>query len=254
LIFWLPKGDSFEPNGSNSRYERLMERYFQDVGGTPFYNILSQYYDDIGGPVRNVVTLGGSYVDTASYAAAGTESDPLLDSDISQEINRVLALKRGEWVADSEHIVFLVTGYNVQECSGTSASDGCTFRHNREADFCAYHSQSAEDVIYAYLPVVDGCLDLPTAQSPNDDPVADAVISTASHEQFEAVSDPSLDGWFDSATNEGEMADKCVRVYGPVDDDGGNVTLAHGHRYIVQEEWSLRDQRCTLSLETTPGG
>ena len=50
------------------------------------------------------------------------------------------------------------------------------------------------------------------------------------------------------------MADKCVRVYGPVGDDGGNVTLAHGHRYIVQEEWSLRDQGCVLALSSPTGG
>ena len=51
------------------------------------------------------------------------------------------------------------------------------------------------------------------------------------------------------------MADKCVRVYGSVIDVDGNVTLANGHRYIVQEEWSLRDQACVLSLcEPRPWG
>ena len=49
-----------------------MEQYINDVGGTSFYNVLSQYYDDQGGPVRNVVTLGGSYVDTENYPRAGT--------------------------------------------------------------------------------------------------------------------------------------------------------------------------------------
>lgn len=247
LIFWLPSGYTFEPNGSDSRFQRLLAQYFQDVGGTPFYNILSQYYDDVGGPVRNVATLGGTYLDTASYPKAGTVNDPLLDSDIAHEISRVLALKQGDWVVDDDHIVFVVTGYNVQECSGTDASAGCTFLHNREADFCAYHYYSADNVIYAYLPVVDGCLNLPTTQSPNNDSIADAVISTASHEQFEAVSDPSLDGWYDNATNEGEMADKCVRNFGSIGPDGGNITL-NNHRYIVQEEWSLRDQGCVLAL------
>lgn len=256
LIFWLPDGYAFEPSGSssNSRFQHLIEQYFQDVGGTPFYNILSQYYDDVGGPVRNVVTLGGSYVDTTSYPAAGTTRDPLLDSDITGEIDHVISLKQGAWHVDPDHIYFIFTGYNVQECAGSSASDGCTFSHHRETDFCAYHSYSASKVIYAYLPVVDGCLDLPTAQSPNHDPIADAVISTVSHEQFEAVSDPAMDGWYDSTTNEGELADKCLRVYGTIGDDGGNVTLANNHRYIVQEEWSLRDQGCALSLASASGG
>ena len=30
-------------------------------------------------------------------------------------------------------------------------------------------------------------------------------------------------------------------------------TLAHDHRYIVQEEWSLHDQACVLSYAPSPG-
>lgn len=249
LLFWLPNGYVFEPTGNSSRFEHLMEQYFQDVGGTPFYNILTQYYDNQGGPVRNVVTLGGSFVDTQPYPKAATASDPLLDGDIVHEIDRVLDAKNGAWVTDDEHMVFIFTGLNVQECSGQTANDGCTFTHNAEADFCAYHSNSFfNNLIYAYIPVVDGCLDTPTFQTPNHDQIADAIISIVSHEQFEAVSNPTLGGWFDGTGFEGEMADKCVRDYGPIADADGNVTLANGHHYLVQEEWSLRDQTCVLSL------
>lgn len=253
LIYWIPPGYQLEPGGGDTRFQQLMGQYMQDVGGTSFYNILTQYFDDVGGPVRNVVTLGGSYVDTASYPHAGTVSDPLLDSDISNEIERVIALKQGAWTSDPDHVYFLFTGFDVQECSGTGADAGCTFSHNREADFCAYHDYSASDLIYAYIPVIDSCLNLPTAHSPNGDPIADAVISIVSHEQFEAVSDPSLQGWFDNTSYEGEMADKCVTNFGPIRADGSNVTLAHDHRYIVQEEWSLHDQACVLSYAPSPG-
>jgi phosphate-induced protein 1 len=255
LLFWLPKGYALEPSGNNSRFKHLMEQYFQDVGGTPFYNILSQYYDEQGGPVRNVVTLGDSYIDTQPYPVAGTQSDPLLDGHIVHEIDNVLDLKKGAWITDDDHMVFVFTGYNVQECSGITSNDGCTFLRNAEADFCAYHSNSfSNGLIYSYIPVVDGCLDVPSTRSPNNDPIADAVISTVSHEQFEAVTNPTLGGWFDGAAHEGEMADKCVRLYGPLGDDGGNVTLANGHRYVVQSEWSLHDQSCVLSLGPTTGG
>jgi phosphate-induced protein 1 len=250
LLFWLPNGYVFEPDGNSSRFEHLMEQYFQDVGGTPFYNILTQYYDNQGGPVRNVVTLGGSFVDTQPYPQAGTISDPLLDGDIVHEIDRVLDAKNGAWVTDDDHMVFVFTGLNVQECSGQTANDGCTFTsHNAEADFCAYHSNSFNNnLIYAYIPVVGGCLDTPTFTTPNHDQIADAIISIVSHEQFEAVSNPTLGGWFDGTASEGEMADKCVRIYGPLSGSDGNVTLANGHHYLAQEEWSLRDQACVLSL------
>jgi hypothetical protein len=255
LIFWLPSGRTFEPDGNSERYMKLMQQYFEDVGGTPFYNILTQYYDSNGGPIHNEVTLGGTYLDTQPYPKAGTTRAPLLDDDIVSEINRVATLKQGSWVVDDEHAIFLFTGYNVQECAGSSADDGCTFLHNVESDFCAYHSYVSNtfeapgmNLYYAYIPDIDDCTHPPSAQSPNDDPIADAVISIVSHEQFETVSDPRMGGWYDSGTFEGEMADKCVNTFGPIGTDGGNVTLAHGHRYIVQQEWSLHDQACVLSL------
>ncbi len=113
LIFWLPSGYTFEPNGSSSRFEQLMGQYINDVGGTSFYNVLSQYYDEQGGPVRNVVTLGGSYVDTENYPRAGTQSDPLYDGHISDEVNHVQDLNPS-WTIDSEHLFVVFTGYNVQ--------------------------------------------------------------------------------------------------------------------------------------------
>ncbi len=188
-------------------------------------------------------------MDTHPYPRAATTSDPLLDGDIVDEIDRVLAVKNGAWVTDDDHLVFLFTGLNAQECSGLTDNDGCTFTHNAESDFCAYHSNSFNnDLIYAYIPVIEDCLDTPPVLMPNRDPIADPIISIVSHEQFEAVSNPTLGGWFDGSVFEGEMGDKCVRVYGRLSDADGNVTLANGHHYLVQEEWSLRDQACVLSL------
>ncbi|HET8907997.1 MAG TPA: carboxypeptidase-like regulatory domain-containing protein, partial [Ktedonobacterales bacterium] len=106
LDFWLPSGFTFEPNGSSRHFEQLMAQYFQDVGGTPFYNILTQYYDVPGGPVRNTVTYGGSYVDTRSYPRAGTQWDPLYDSDIRDEISHVMGAKHA-WTPDPDHLFFV---------------------------------------------------------------------------------------------------------------------------------------------------
>ena len=88
----------------------------------------------------------------------------------------------------------------------TAATDGCTFSHNYESDFCAYHSTNSvnNDLIYAYIPVVDGCLDTPTvADAQSRYQIADAIISIVSHEQFEAVSNPTLGGWFDTGRRRG---------------------------------------------------
>jgi hypothetical protein len=40
LIFWLPPGVHFSSSVSDANYEQLVSRYFEDVGGSPFYNIV----------------------------------------------------------------------------------------------------------------------------------------------------------------------------------------------------------------------
>jgi hypothetical protein len=42
-IFWLPPHFHFEPHGDDNRFRQLIEQFLQDVGGTPFYNVLTQY-------------------------------------------------------------------------------------------------------------------------------------------------------------------------------------------------------------------
>src|ERR1700682_4063016 len=61
-IFWDPGGTI------SSSYRDLINRYFQDIGGSNFYNIVSQYYQ-LPGPtfVENVSTLGGTWIDTSPY-------------------------------------------------------------------------------------------------------------------------------------------------------------------------------------------
>jgi hypothetical protein len=49
LIFWQPPGRAAFPAG----YQAGIEKYFQNVAGTPFYNIVTQYNDTSGSPVPN---------------------------------------------------------------------------------------------------------------------------------------------------------------------------------------------------------
>lgn len=254
LIFWLPTGNTFEPGGSDKRYESLIAQYFNDVGGSSFYEILTQYWDHQG-PVSDSVSLGGTYVDTTPYPHAGTQSDPLLDSDIQNEVSRAIATNK--WPGGPNAMFFLFTGYDVQSCSHARGSSTCSFQAGSDS-FCGYHSgfpDASGTRIYAYISDVAACAQLPTTgeyPSPNSDAVADAELSIVSHEQFEAVSDPLGDGWYDTMPQTGEMADKCENEYGNIRPDGSNVTLNHGHSYILQAEWSLADNGCVFSY--TPRG
>jgi hypothetical protein len=141
----------------------------------------------------------------------------------------------------------------VQSCADSRGAD-CSFNSKRQ--YCGYHSYSSSATgtpfIYAYMPVVQDCLDeLLRVQarygSPNQDAVADAVLDVVSHEHFEAVTDPQGAGWYDNITDEGEIADKCVDRFDNVASNGGNVTLANGHSYLLQMEWSNKIQNCALS-------
>ena len=63
-IFWLPPGhDSVSTN-----YISLMNRYLADIGGSPMYNILTQYSGS-NGATTNSSTFGGTWTDTASFPA-----------------------------------------------------------------------------------------------------------------------------------------------------------------------------------------
>lgn len=253
VIFWLPSGAALEPGGNNSRFESLVERYFRDIGGTPFYNILTQYWDK-DGPISGAATFGGSFVDTTPYPHAGTQSDPLYDEDIQGTIHRDIQVNG--WSDDQTHEIFVFTGYGIEECQSADSGASCTYTGGGSG-FCGYHSALNNSIYvatYAYIADTAGCTDLPSFgqyPSPNHDATADAVLSTVSHEQFEAVSDPINGGWFDSSPYTGEMGDKCDTDFGTIHPDGSNVTL-HGHPYIVQAEWSNASGSCAFALTDSP--
>jgi len=242
-IYWGP-GTHAIP----SSYQELIDSFFADVSGSSFYNILTQYYE--GSPhsyIRNIAAFGGSWADTANpYPHAGTGADPLGDADIRGEVRR--AIDANGWPNGGLDVAFFVfTAKGIESCVGSSCTIGTA-----HPVYCAYHwafSGPSEPIIYANMPYNGtwssgfrySCGNL--NPSPNDDPDADEEISTASHELFEAVSDPLGGGWYDSDGD--EIGDKCAYVYGTVAADGSNVTL-NGHPYIVQKEWSNAVSHCAL--------
>ncbi|MDQ1378694.1 MAG: hypothetical protein QOE15_2867, partial [Acidimicrobiaceae bacterium] len=56
-VFWLPAGQHYESDNlatSDTRYENLLNRFAQDVGGNDFYNIVTQYSGSNGTPANAV--------------------------------------------------------------------------------------------------------------------------------------------------------------------------------------------------------
>jgi hypothetical protein len=267
LIYWLPSGSQFDSSVSDGigNYESLTARFFNDVPATTYYSIAGQYAGSCPSGqcfVQNspgAVSVGGTFVDTRTYAhadgtaAAGTQTDPLLDADIQHEIQTVM--KNNKWSdgINAEYFVYTATG--IQECTGTPASGAmCTFFNPANMSgviFCAYHStftdSGGHSAVYAYMADVTvglgGCNGGITV-APNSQLISDQEVSVTAHEFFESVSDPLLNAWTNNGT---EIGDLCNQTLGPLRPDGSDVTL-NGHNYAVQQIWSNYTSACSMGL------
>jgi uncharacterized repeat protein (TIGR01451 family) len=251
LIFWLPPGFHFS-NGANpataasdADYEHLIIRYFQDVGDSPFSNILGQYPGSNGFP-SPAVTLGNVIADDDPYPRTGDQIDPLLDADIRTEIANIvggLSLP-----IDLNAMYFVYTASGIQVCTD-STPRFCTFGPD-QSRYCSYHSSFrylSLPVVYAAMPD-DYSLSCAKDFAPNGNTSADVEISTTSHEQFEATTDPLDNAWGGGSVC--EIADRCAYVFGPgipaIDTTSPNIFL-NGHPYRLQQEWNAAAGSCTLS-------
>jgi hypothetical protein len=231
-IFWEPG------NNVATGYNSLIQRYFRDVGGSPLYEIASQYPQSGGGFASNA-RLAASWVDTGAYP-----QNPLFDSNIQQEVTHAQQVNGWQSSLNNIFFVFLDRGQNL--CADNSQTQ-CASN-----DFCAYHSYFGSNTLYAALPYAASFSCNP-GSSPNSND-ADQTINAISHEQMEAATDPLLNGWRDLSGY--EIADKCVSQFGPLDQAGGNVVW-NGHEYIVQQEWDDNTSSCRLTasagLSSLPG-
>jgi hypothetical protein len=277
-IFWLPAGytswDGQAPYSTN--YQSLIARYFSDLQAdsgllTNVYGPGTQYCDGTIFGARNCngvdpadrittdVTYGGSWVDTRAFPANGC-TDPfgdaphcLTDAQLVDEIQH--AIDVNGWTASATNMFFVYTPRGVQTCVDSGGPGGiCAYNF-----YCAYHSNvgtGSDALIYANMayPLFgseDVCRDSSDVQEPNGD-IADAVLSTTSHEHDEAITDPEpVSGWFDAEdfTTGGENGDKCAYYYGqPTGADGSmHNQVINGHEYYLQLEWSNSDHDCVAS-------
>jgi hypothetical protein len=247
-IFWLPANQHFETAAtaaSDTAYENLMNRFAGDIGGNPYYNMLTQYPGSNGTPA-NAVTFGGSRVDTTAYPHAGTAADPLQDADVRAAVDRAITAQT--WTADLNHIFFVYTARNIQECfSATSCTPGVPTGAGG-GNFCAYHTffgTATARRIYAFQPQV--CPTRAPNPSPNGDREADSQIEVVSHELFEAVTDPLLNAWQGTGGVSAENGDLCNGQNGVTNASGANVYL-NNNPYTVQIDWSNAVHGCVTDM------
>ena len=220
-IFWEPTGNV------SASYNSLIQRYFNDVGGTGLYHNNTQYTDSSGDVPSNAV-LAGSWVDNSAYPES-----PLLDSDIQNEVTN--AQNANGWSSSIDNIFFVFTEAGQDICFDSTQSQ-CASN-----TFCAYHNYFGTNTIYATMPYAASFSCNPGSSPNNDD--ADQTINVTSHEQMEAATDPLLNAWTDSSGQ--EIGDKCNFTFGTTASDGSDVNW-NGDPYIVQEEWDNARSSCVL--------
>ena len=270
LIFWQPAGGY--AGAFPAGYQAAMEKYFQNIGGTPFYNIVSQYNDTSGVPVPNAASLGApSWTDTTTAAPSGCDGTPngavgatphcpLTDGDIQNEVSVALAANP-QWQQPGINVEYFVyTPSGVGECSGTG-SDGNAqcfdissgVGTGEDAVFCAYHSYFGSNTIYAFMPFASGgnCYPFTAPPAYPNGTTIDIVLSPTSHEMIESNTDPLINGWKGAGGNADEIGDKCAYIYGYLAPDGTNIVL-HGGRYLIQEEYSNDVAACTKRYGQDP--
>jgi hypothetical protein len=256
--YFTANSDTFAPG-----YQTGVEMFFQSLGGTPFYNITTQYGDSTGVPVPNASTWGGTWVDTSNNPTSGNDGSepistctfphcPLSYDDIYDEVQAAIAANPG-WVPYGINVeYFVLLPPNVEQCNDSTDCFALP-DEGTNGTYCAWHTYQPQPVdgvpptIFAMIPYgsYGDCYGSSTTwpnltSYPNSpSPDVDITDSLMSHESIEANADPELDAWNGGGANAlcNEEADKCAYYYGYVAPGGTNVVM-NGNRFQIQLEWS----------------
>jgi hypothetical protein len=276
-VVWQPSNYGATPFQSD--YVSGVNRFFTDLAAASGRSdnsdaVSAQYNDSSGAVAAYASSFGGSLIDTDPLPVNGCPASPggicLTDAQLQAELNGFLS--SSGMPADVTHEYFLLTPPDVASCFD-SAGSSCSGNAEQNQQFCAYHSQSTADYIYANVPDLtglDGCDPFATSldcfeticEYPNGS--ADGVLSAISHEHNESITDPQPNNaWTDYGSSiGGEIGDKCGND--AFDDpslqwvpDGFFAEIPYnetidGDRYLIQMEWSNQGKTCLDSF--VPGG
>jgi hypothetical protein len=221
-IFWNPTGPAF-PSG----YQATINQFVQDLNGSSYYAIGSQYGDGIGN-ISTSVTFGGTWLDTFN----AIQNNPPTATELANEVSR--AMMANGWASDANSY------FQVYTPAGYGTSTG----------YCGYHEWANPAFGLILFPADhDSGTCFPGGNYPHNQFV-DAAINTSAHEIMETVTNPQGGGWY-YVDGSGEIGDLCNFNFGTQASDGSNVTL-NGRKYLVQQQWSNAISGCALSYNGVP--
>jgi hypothetical protein len=207
------------------------------LGGSS-YEAINTTYGDNTGNVSGHLNFSGHTFD--NYSAGTRFGDNALANIVARHVGTDLP-------ADANAVYLVLSSSDVKESSGF-----CT-------RYCGFHTHATiggRDIKYAFIGNVDQCPRGCEAQTtgPNSPAAgvggADGMANVITHETEEAITDPDLNAWFDSAGN--EDADKCNFKFGPtqIAPNGSHFNQTFGgHNWLIQMEWeNSRGGGCDQTL------
>jgi len=174
--------------------------------------------------------------------ATVSSSSNLSDSSLQTTVANVL--NSGALPRNANGVYMVLTSSNINETSGF-----CT-------QYCGFHTHATlggVDIKYAFVGNPDRCPSGCEIQStgPNSPSAgvggADGLINVLSHEQFEAITDPDLNAWFDNSGQ--EDSDKCNFNFGTTSTCNANGLCSSGagaakynqtfgsNNWMIQQQW-----------------
>lgn len=227
-------------NWAGSTALTVLPDFMSNLGGSPYLKINSTYADSQGRAVTGDVHYAGSATDSYSRGKS------LSDSDI--ELVVASALSSGALPTTTNAVYFVLTSADVRMagfCNG----------------FCGWHTNGSGSVLgnhikYSFIGNPAQCPSScsPYSPSPNGDVATDGMASILAHELEESLTDPELNGWVDSGSQ--ENGDKCAWKFGQtyLTDTGAKANMRLGARdYLIQTNFDRITNLCELALpQTTP--
>jgi dipeptidase E len=220
LIYW---GKSWE-NG-NAAIKRAINQFFRVLPGSNYQQILTQYYDTHG-HVGNDPHLVGTITDATS------PNTTITSTQVETEIQKIARLDNLPAGIDEQYIVF---GDPTAKTNDHANSD------------CGYHSYvtvGGKTYVYVFIPYPGRA----NCGNGKADSIYDVneITNAVSHEYDEAVTDPTVRGWYsmnywkkiqfwDHENKYIEAGDKCNSTQGSI----GETDLR------PQQLWDMSTGTCT---------
>jgi hypothetical protein len=247
-VYWAsttiyPGGPTPGSTGSGSADGSNVGFFLNHVGGSPYFNINTSYTDGTGLAIVNSV----SYTQFWANNSYNVPSGKTRVSDANMIAMLQNGFDTGKLTYDPNTLYAIFTQGTVNLGGGFGTQ------------YCAYHTHGtvtingvSKTVLYAAMPDdyahASACSS--GLKSPNNDPHADAEVSTLIHEIEETTTDEMGNAWYDSSGY--ENADKCAWTWGTTytTSNGGvaNVNLG-GKDFLIQRNWlNVGSGSCTLSL------